>query len=72
MGRGTPHRGMVSPSTWICWGIWRPVRAYRFSAKNVPYLKKPRSSRLKITDWATNHRAFRSLSRYFSTSRPWV
>ena len=72
MGSGTPHRGMVTPSSFTLWGIRMPVRAYRFSAKKVPYLKKNSSARLKITDWATNHRAFLSSLRCFSTSRPWV
>ena len=34
----------------------------------VPVLEKAQ----KITDWATNHRAFLSSLRNFSTSRPWV
>ena len=72
MGSDTFRSGIVSPSSCTLSGIWMPVSRYRLSARKVPYLKKPSSSRLKITDWATNRRAFLSLSRYFSTRMPWV
>ena len=46
-GQGHAPQGMVSPSSSTLWGIWMPVRAYRFSAKKVPYLKKPSSSQVE-------------------------
>ena len=54
------------------WGTLIPGIRERLAARKSQYLKKPKRSRLKIALWATNHRAFLSSARYFSTSSPWV
>ena len=72
MGRGTPHRGMVSPSTWICWGNLEARQGVQILGEERPVLEKAQEQ--QVEDHRLGHEppGLRSLSRYFSTSRPWV